>query len=500
MSSAIDRRTFLRRGASTAGAGILSAGAMERLVARQAKARSAPSSGRAEEGYGPLRPAADQDGREILALPAGFSYVTFGAIGDRMSDGRRTPLALDGMAAFAGPNGCVRLIRNHEDRNAPGEGSVVAERSQQYDPQAGGGTTTLDYDPRTRTLVRDFVSLAGTIVNCAGGIQFRERGWITCEESIAGPESASDSSRFPRRHGYCYTVALGREGVKYARPVRAMGRFSHEAIAVDQRTGIVYLTEDPGSGVGAGLYRYIPNVPGNVRAGGRLQMLGIRRRPQVDLREGQVVGAAMQVEWHDIDDPDPGYEIIDDPRSVFNQGFGRGAAKFNRLEGCWYDDGSIFFVSTSGGDAKNGDVNSDGFREGFGQVWEYRSRARNPGLLTLIYESPSGGTLDSPDNLTVTPRGGLLLCEDDASGDGDTHPLAPGIEDVNRLIGLSPEGDPFEFAVNRLSSSEFAGACFSPDGETLFVNVFGDSSGTIEEHAGTGMTCAITGPWDQGPL
>ncbi len=111
-----------------------------------------------------------------------------------------------------------------------------------------------------------------------------------------------------------------------------------------------------------------------------------------------------------------------------------------------------------------------------------------------MYESPEGSVLDSPDNLLVTPRGGIILCEDDASDDGDTHPLAPGIVDVNRVIGLEERGRPFEFAVNRLNDSEFAGACFSPDGQTMFVNIFGN------EEPGSGMTCAITGPWADGPL
>jgi len=65
------------------------------------------------------------------------------------------------------------------------------------------------------------------------------------------------------------------------------------------------------------------------------------------MRKGQTVGDALAVVWFDIAEPDPEYEVLDDPRSVFNQGFGQGAAKFNRLEGCWYDDGSVFFVSTA---------------------------------------------------------------------------------------------------------------------------------------------------------
>jgi uncharacterized protein len=131
-------------------------------------------------------------------------------------------------------------------------------------------------------------------------------------------------------------------------------------------------------------------------------------------------------------------------------------------------------------------------------VWAYRPGVAS-GTLTLVYESPSGSEMDSPDNLTVTPRGGLMLCEDDASSRYvDTHPLAPGIEDVNRLIGLTPGGEAFEFAVNVLNGSELAGACFSPSGRTLFFNIYGRA--TIAGEPIEGMTCAVTGPWRRGPL
>ncbi|MGH2743673.1 MAG: alkaline phosphatase PhoX, partial [Thermoleophilaceae bacterium] len=395
----------------------------------------------------------------------------------------------------------VQLIRNHEDRNLAGQGSVGGDPAAKYDPQAGGGTTTLIYDERRRELVRDYISLNGTTVNCAGGIGFGAKSWITGEETVRGPESTSEADRFPERHGYIFEVPVSRgpDELKKGVAIRAAGRFAHEAVAVDQRSGIVYETEDPGSGVsGAGFYRYVPVDPRRLTRGGSLSMLAIRHRPQVDLRKGQRVGARLPVHWVDIDDPDPSYSSLSDPDGTFLQGYARGGALFNRLEGCWYDDGSVFFVSTSGGDAENGDVNSDGYREGFGQVWEYRPN-RGGGTLRLIYESPGGEDLDGPDNLTVTPRGGLIICEDDASSsDADTHPLAPGIEDVNRLIGLTPEGDAFEFAVNVLSGSELAGACFSPSGETLFFNLFGRA--TVTAPPTEGMTLAITGPWHRGPL
>jgi secreted PhoX family phosphatase len=257
-----------------------------------------------------------------------------------------------------------------------------------------------------------------------------------------------------------------------------MGRFAHEAVATDPKTGFVYQTED--SGNDSGFYRFRPQDPRDLTRGGRLDMLAIEGEPARSMITGQEVGRSLRVEWVPIDDPDP--DLEGGAPEVAAQGIAEGGALFNRLEGIWYDEKSLgfYFNSTSGGDAA------------CGQVWHYDPRRDE---LTLFFESPGGSVLDSPDNLLVTPRGGILLCEDDATGaDADTHPLAPGITDVNRLIGINGKGEAFEFAVNVLNDSEFAGACYSPDASTLFVNLFGDGT------PGSGMTCAITGPWRQGAL
>jgi secreted PhoX family phosphatase len=502
----LDRRAFLTR-AAAAGGGLMSMGALERLVARDARAYMRPG----KAPYGPLRRVPDQRGVEVLALPAGFSYVTFSHTGTKMSDGNPTPLALDGMGSFAGGrrhgrgrhDQLVRLIRNSEDRNPAGTvGGLLGDRSKAYDPTAYGGTTTLVYDEQRRRLVEDFVSLNGTTVNCAGGISYRRRYWLTGEEIIGGPDVTDENARFAKRHGYLFQTPVDRDRneLEPGVPIKAAGRFSHEAAAVDQRTGIVYETEDPGSGVGAGFYRYTPKDPDNLARGGTLEMLAIEGRPQVDLREDQRRGRPLPVKWVRIEDPDPDVKSVADPKSTFNQGWAKGGAKFNRLEGCWEDDSTIFFVSTSGGDAKNGDVNTpDGYEEGFGQVWAYRPARHGGGTLTLVFESKSGAECDSPDNLTVTPRGGLIACEDDASSEyADTHPLAPGITNVNRLIGITQQGEAFELAVNVLNGSELAGACFSPSGRTLFFNLFGRAR--FDEDPVEGMTCAVTGPWHRGPL
>jgi uncharacterized protein len=503
--SLLTRRAFLGRSALATGGSLLTLSALGGLGARSALA--ATGRDRRGGGYGPLAPVVPSNPEDIalagfpelalfpiLALPHGFQYRAFSIIGGVLSDGNPVPVNHDGMAAFAHPTDgeVVRLIRNQEDRGAPGAGSVLGPVDTKYDPLAGGGNVTLDYDERRHRLLRDYISLNGTIVNCAGGIGPGHESWLTCEETTAGPPT------WTQKHGYVFQNPLHVEphGMPKAEPIRAMGRFAHEAVAVDQGTGVVYETEDAGSGAGSGFYRYVPDDPTDLRAGGRLQMLGIAGRPQYDAREGQTAGVALPVAWFDILDPDPAAAGNSSPTRTFNQGWLAGGAKFNRLEGCWWDAGSVFFVSTSGGDVKNGDnPNADGFREGYGQIWQHVPDAAGAGVLRLVFESPGREVLDSPDNLTVTPRGGLILCEDDASGtDNDTHPLAPGIVNVNRLIGISRDGGAFEFAVNRLSSSELAGACFSPSGRTLFANIFGNGT------RGSGMTVAITGPWSAGPL
>lgn len=495
----LSRRAFLGRGAALTGAGLCATTALQTLGAHAAWAQRGTESpdrpGNPFGPYGPLRrQRARNTGEELLALPPGFFYFAFGETGSTMTDGNPTPIAHDGMAAFAGPGGTVRLIRNHEVRTAPSSpvGRVLGPESARYDQKGVAGTTTLDFDPRRFRLVRDYVSLNGTIVNCAGGIMLDGAGWVTCEETTAGPRQG-----WEQKHGYCYIVPLfGPEPGAPAEsvPIPAMGRFSHEAVAVDPATGFVYETEDQ-SGTPNGFYRYRPTNPSDLTAGGVLEMLKVSGATNYDTREGQTVGARLRVEWVRIDNTDPDLEA--GAATCTRQGLAGGGAKFNRLEGCWYGNGSIFFNSTSGGDVKNGDApNADGFREGYGQVWQFTPSASG-GTLSLVYESPGRHVLDSPDNLTFTPRGGILLCEDDASGvDADTHPLAPGIENVNRLIGLALDGKPFEFAVNIADESEFAGACFSPDGDTLFVNTLGDTRATDPP----GRTYAVTGQWRRGPL
>jgi secreted PhoX family phosphatase len=478
-NSKLQRRQFLRTALAAAG-GVAALPALNALgtLVTNGRVYAAPGTG----GYGPLVPTADlRDGGIRMALPQGFQYRSFSVAGDMMFDGNRVPLAHDGMGVF-NINGKFRLVRDHEDRNPPNAGSTAVDENA-YDPRGGGGTTTLVVNPFTRELEHDFISLNGTIVNCSGGIT-PWGTWTTCEETNAGiPQGWS------KQHGYCFDVPAAADGSVPAIPIPSMGRFSHEATAVDPATWIVYETEDAGD---SGFYRFIPNTPGVLVNGGALEMLKIQNVTNYDTRTGQTVGVPLPVEWVPIANPNPPGQGSND---VYDQGFARGAAIFTRLEGCWYGNGAIYFDATSGGNA------------GAGQIWEFRPDG-DGGTLTLIFESPSAAVLDSPDNLAVSPQGAILLCED---GDGDQY-----------MRGVTLDGEIFDFALNLQTEHEWAGATFAEappswndvkirgknrpfgsrwDRVTLFVNRQGSTSGSNPPLAGNeGMTFAIWGPWQKGAL
>jgi hypothetical protein len=470
------RRDFLKRSAG----GIVSASTLSLLASHAALADDHEHRGEGgERGYGPLKRTPDQNGQEFLALPQGFSYVTFSKNGSPILDGTgMVPNTHDGMASFRGPNGTIRLIRNHEIRNAAGVAAGgVPHAGTPYDARAFGGTLTVDFDPQSMRPVREFVSVCGTHVNCAGGLAYRDAGWLTCEETTADQRNG-----YQQPHGYSFLVPASANSAVFPIALKEMGRFAKEAAVADERSGIVYQTEDAGNN--SGFYRFVPRDADDLARGGQLQMLEVADNPLFSGWTGQTVGAVLHCGWVDIANPDPNLAATPAEPSCFMQGRAQGGAAFNRLEGIHRGEGNrIFFVSTSGGEAQRG------------QLWEYLATGRDQGLLRLVFQSPSSAVLDSPDNLCVTPSGAILFCEDDASADNDTHPTAPGSTNIDRLVGLSRDGVPFEFAVNiHPVNSEFAGACFSPHGEILFVNLQGTST------PGSGMTCAIKGPWRKGPL
>ncbi|NBE96146.1 DUF839 domain-containing protein [Nonomuraea sp. KC401] len=468
----MDRRRFITSVVAAAGV----AGPFAGVACAGAQGGAKPV-----RAYGPPRPVRDlRDGKVRLHLPDGFKYRSFSLAGDRFGDGSAVPGRHDGMAAFAGPKGSAVLVRNHEVNGPVG---AFGDKDRAYDPMAGGGTSTLQVT-RYGEVIKSGPSLSGTMMNCSGG-PMSWGAWVTCEETVNGPDvgddfSGGDNSKLTRPHGYIFEVPLGRPAD--ARPIRSAGRFAHESAAFDPSTGAIYLTED-NFGFPSGFYRYLPPkhpaVAGRLLDGGRLQMLAVKGAKRKDLSTGQEPGASYAVTWVDIDDPDPrftGTPSNDEAvQAVGRQGREAGAAIFSRLEGAVYHQGTVYFVSTQGGATASGDTPPDGFGKGRGQVWAYETWSHR---LKLAYESPRSEVLDLPDNVTVSRRGTLVLCED---GDG-----------ANFLRGLTRSGEIFDFCrlepIPGDAGAEFAGSTFGPGGHTLYVNV-------QAEH---GMSIAIWGPWEKG--
>jgi uncharacterized protein len=467
----MQRRTFLAD-LTMFSAGLALAGTS---LGRRAEAMAAGrGSSQRAFGYGALRPAAALNtGETFLSLPPGFQYNVIGKVGTKMSDGRPTPRAHDGMWTFKVGRE-LRIVRNHEvsGGRVPRPGGAIGAANH-YDETAVGGTTTLVIDPRTRSVIRDFVSLSGTLVNCAGG-PTPWGSWISCEETTVGEAIRTTSTGlkiggYPKPHGYCFEVSASANTNLPPVPLKAMGRFEHEAVAVDKRTGIVYLTEDYNP---CGFYRFLPRRRGRLAEGGVLQMLAVKGRDQYDTRIGQKANVPLAVSWVTIDDPDPPETDVD-TQAVSKQGRAKGAAVFARLEGCCTDgNGNIYFSSTSGGDQKGG------------QIWHYRQTGRDEGRLTMLFESPDRNLLDMPDNICMMPKSRLLvICED-----SDYVSPEPGSTPENFVRILTPDGRIADLAknVSAILRSEFAGATFSPDGKTLFVNL-----------QLLGVTFAIWGDWDR---
>lgn len=452
----VSRRRFL--GGSALAIGGLAAGSLDALVARAANAQRLDQS----PDYGPLLETADQTtGLPLLKLPDGFTYTSFGWTGDPMDDGAPTPASHDGMAVVARRGGRIWLVRNHE---LGGTGAPFAAPNITYDPRGRGGTTTLQFHQPSGRWEASWASIGGTVTNCAGG-PTPWGSWLTCEETLV-----DQANGFEEPHGWVYEVPA--HGLAVPQPLTGLGRFVHEAVAVQPATGVVYETEDRGT---AGFYRFVPAVKGDLRRGGVLQMLRVVGTQQADLRAGVPMGAELDVDWVTIDVPERAHTPgTTDSLGVYRQGHDKGGATFTRGEGAWFADGRVVFISTNGGDA------------GEGQVWEYHPQRQR---LRLLFESPSEQVLDNPDNITVSPRGGIILCED-----GDLE--------GQRLHGLTRRGEIFPFAQNNVvlngerngiagdfRDREFAGATFGPSGRYLFVNI-----------QTPGITFAITGPWQKGAL
>lgn len=451
----ISRRLLLTRGAAS-GFGLAFAGSLDLLFGANAIAK-AP----AGVGYGPL--VADPAG--ILSLPKGFAYTIVAESGvSKLDTGEPFPSDPDGTAAFVrhGGSGSV-LVMNHEiSGSEPFPVPVVPGRT--FNPAAKGGCTIVevDKDGAAKSIV---VGIAGTLNNCAGGRTPWET-WLTCEES--------ESTVGGVRHGWVFEVDPY-DQAKNAdpKPIRALGRFAHESITVDPQDGNLYMTEDASNPNGL-FFRFTPPASamplrdGSLKAladdAGTLEALravGADGAFVPDLSVARTPGTTYATTWVGVPDR------LATTTSVRKQAFAQPVTRSRKLEGMWAGDGGTYFVAsfarTTDGSAAQHD----------GQVWFLDTKAQTIELKLIFAYTPldQDGDVDGPDNITVSPYGGVVLAED---GDG-----------VNHLVGSTESGETFFLARNELEGdSEFTGPTFSRNKKTLFANV-----------QSPGHVYAITGPF-----
>ncbi|MXM63103.1 DUF839 domain-containing protein [Streptomyces sp. HUCO-GS316] len=477
----LTRRDFATKSAIT-GAGVALAGSVGALAtAPQALASTDTDSvGEGEAGahggvgYGPL--ISDPNG--ILALPAGFKYriVTYSGR-TTLESGEITPSNHDGTAAFDGPRGTTLLVNNHELRGprANWKYPVPLTEGLVYDPAAAGGCTVVEVRPDGQ--VAEWVGIAGTSTNCAGG-RTSWGTWLTCEEN----SDKAGVNGMTKDHGYVFEVdPRDRRANQNPKPLKFFGRYDHEAVVIDPRRGHAYLTEDAGSPNGL-LFRWTP-PQGFEHGRGKLRTLaddaGVLQAFKCfdsggqfvdDLSRATKIGTVYGVDWVDVPDRDAKTTAV---RKQFTAGQ---VTRARKLEGMWWGDGGAYIVSSFA--RTESPVQHDG------AVWFYDPKRRTLTLKVLLGVNPdpadpsADGAFDGPDNITVSPYGGLVIAED---GEGIQH-----------LFGATDSGRTYPIARNELNTgteeepeySEFAGVTFSCDGRTLFASI-----------QDPGIMLAITGPW-----
>lgn len=453
----LSRRDFLNRSAL---AGLFIAGSTEMFTGRVA---AGEADYQERPGYGPLV----DDPAGVLALPAGFAYTIVSQAGKtRLDTGEFTAGKHDGTGAFAGRGGGTALVNNHEIGGPPAEAEFPVPHLDGlvYDPGSAGGCTVIETD-RDGGRQREFVGIAGTSTNCAGGVT-PWGTWLTCEET----ETRAGQDGATRDHGYVFDVdPRDPRANRNPRPIKALGRYSHEATCVDPRRGDIYLTEDA-SGPNGLIYRWRP--PQDYRQGkARLHALGATAgtlaalaatdaagRHVDDLSRATKVGTTYRVSWQPVPDRDARETSTRAQFAVSD------VTRARKLEGAWWGDGGAYIVSSFAREESPAPHD--------GQIWFYDPKRA---VLTLrarfgLNPDPSKeGAFDGPDNITVSPYGGVIVAED---GEGLQH-----------LVGVTDRGEHYPVARNEVDG-EFTGPVFGQNRRILFANV--QSPGTM---------FAITGPW-----
>jgi secreted PhoX family phosphatase len=497
----VSRRQVLT-GGTAAGVGLTVAGVLPTL-AEPAAASSGHNGHSSSDGKGgrPFPPLQD-DPNGILALPAGFSYriVTREGATDMSFGQGKTPAFHDGTGVVAADRDKLTIIQNHEMTPFMSAFGVPHVAGTVYDPGAAsaGGCTVIvtDRNGKTRS---EWVGISGTVRNCAGGVT-PWGTWLTCEETFINAGTAwtagGQSGVYQKDHGYVFEVTQSESKRQSPKPIKAFGRYEHEALAVEPNLKHVYLSEDA-SGPNGLFYRW--SAPSGKRLGpglasslsdtaGKLEAMQIRLDdgsvlPDVAYLTSAQLGRPFKVTWIEVPDRDARTQPT---RAQFADGTVTRGKKF---EGVWSTSKGAYIVNSFAFGAS--DLPADATKHD-GMVWFYDYEDQTITLVTYFPHNPAAEgegagpkyadlTFDGPDNVTVTPWGTLVLAED-------------GVR-ASHVLSSVPGGPTYAIARNMISNgtangvptfSEFTGPTFAPDGKILFVNI-----------QVPGITLAITGPWEK---
>ncbi len=418
----ISRRRLIAGAASTGAVFGLGSTFWNRAIAEPATPGTGP--------YGDLREPDDNG----LALPAGFTSRIVARTGEPVGrTGYLWPTAPDGAAVFATSSGGWIQTVNHE---------TIAT--------AGGGVSAIEYDG-SGAIVDAYRILAGTNVNCAGGPS-PWGTWLSCEEYDLTEATEPAVPGFPFGPGVagqvweCDPAGSTTDGVA----LPALGKFSHEAVAIDPATNVVYLTEDQGDGH---FYRFTPDT---ANVGGVADLTSGTLEAAVLASPEAVPAGSSAVSWIEI--PDPGAVTAPTRRQV-------SASVFQRGEGAWFDSGVVYFVTTRDD-----------------RVWAYDTVRES---IEVIYDlETGGGELEEPDNVTVHPMSGeLFVAEDD------------GNLELVLITPPTPAGTRTSAPFMRISGqegTEVAGPCFDPSGTRMYFSSQRGLGGN------GGITYEVTGPFTTG--
>ena len=461
---------------------------------------------RASRKGGKLFPPLEASASDLLALPPGFTYEVVAKAGvTEIHDGTgriigKTPDKTDGTGLFVTSSG-YRLVQNHE----LGGGTTVPAlpvphvAGTVYDAGLmGGGCTVVDVRRNGRRR-SEWVGISGTFNNCMGGVT-PWNSWLTCEETEAKAGTMSAGQTLAEDHGWVFEVFPSRPAAQLPEPIKAWGRYPHEAVVVAPNRSQVYLTEDASSPNGL-LYRWTaptgyrvqPRMATDLNGNqGRLEALIVLAPdgsvlPDLAYVTSAQIGRPFRTRWIEVPDRQATTTSV---RKQFTDGE---ITRSKKLEGAWGDRHGFYFDASFA--FAPADLPPDATPHD-GQIWYYdyaeetlTLKAYFPYNPLLHQETPNWETtlgqsldlaFDGPDNLHVSPYGTLVIAED-----GNT---------ANHLISWSQRLGAQAIARNLIvleqSSAggnvyaEFAGPNFTPNGALLFANV--------QE---PGHTFVIRGPW-----